>query len=465
MLTREIFSTGTFRFSAIASALSGLTTLLLFAFIYVDTAGFETSRLVRLVQNESATLAEAPAADLPRVVQQRYAADLHRATFGAVFDRDGRPLAGDMPGLPPDLRRDGKPHWTEVARRTEAGLAREQALVSARPLPGGGTLLVGRSAAELEILRAQVLRALGLGLIPGMALAMLAGALLGRRTLARISALNASIARIMDGHLEERLPARATSADALDRLAASVNRMLDELERLVREIGGVGDDIAHDLRTPLTRLRARLEGGLRRSPDRAALAAVVEAAIGDLDQTFQTITALLRIGEISSAQRRAGFARVELAPILREVADLYQPIAEQKEIAIVIEAAPALETVGDRDLLFEAVANLVDNAIKFAPANSAVRLALRRGEAGPVLSVTDAGPGIPPEEREAALRRFYQADRSRRGQGHGLGLSIVSAILRLHGFRLAMRDAEPGFSVEIVCAEAPPISGTDSNGS
>ncbi len=447
-----------------AAALSGLTTLLLFAFIYWQTAGYDRRRLDEYLRHEEALLAGETVPQIVRDVERRYAADLHRATFAALFDASGRRLAGDLLAPPADLKPDGRPRWTVAVRLTEHGLVRDPALAVARLLPGGERLITGRSADELAALRTLVLRALLVGLIPGLLLALLGGALLGRRSLARIRALNQAIARIMQGHMEERLPARGRR-DALDGLAASVNRMLQEIERLIGEIAGVGDDIAHDLRTPLARVRTRLEGGLRRGGDAAALRGVIEASIADLDQTFQTITALLRIGEISGARRRAHFAEVSLEPILHEAADLYQPIAEQKSVSLAVRAEPGLVAQGDRDLLFEAVANLLDNAIKFAPPGSEVRLRSDLGQTGAVLRIEDAGEGIPEAQREAVLRRFYRGDRSRRGGGHGLGLSIVCAIVRLHGFRLAMGDAGPGLVVEIFCLAEPISSGTDSSGS
>jgi signal transduction histidine kinase len=225
--------------------------------------------------------------------------------------------------------------------------------------------------------------------------------------------------------------------------------MLDEIERLMDEVRGVGDDIAHDLRTPLTRLRARLEGGLARAESQAALAAVVQHAIADLDQAFALITALLRIGQIEGSARRAGFGVVNLSAIARGVAELYQPVAELREVGLSVSADSDAVVQGDRDLLFEAAANLVDNAVKFTPAGGMVTLRVYQGQRGAVLAVSDTGPGIAAGEREAALKRFYRVDRSRHVPGHGLGLSLVVAIVRLHMFSLTMADSSPGLRVEI----------------
>jgi signal transduction histidine kinase len=447
---KDIFGTETFRFSAVASGLFGLATLLLFAFIYWQTAGYERVRIDHFLLNESAALAHEKPGDIARYVDIRYPLGPYRISFAGLFDSERQRVAGDLPAFPSGLTVDGVPHASAVARPAGTITVRETAIMVGRALPGGDVLVVGRSQDELAALRTDVGRALALGLIPGIALALAGGLLLGRRSLARIRTLNTAIARIVDGNVEERLPVHG-SRDAVDKLAVAVNRMLDEIERLIREISGVGDDIAHDLRTPLSRLRARLEGGLRRSTSRDALEQVVQAGIADLDQSFQMITALLRIGEIAGTRRRAGFADVSLGSILREAGDLYMPVAEQGNITLTVNAEPGITAYGDRDLLFEAVANLVDNAIKFTPQGGVVALSLLRHADAPVLRIADSGPGIAPDDRDAVLNRFYRTDKSRHVAGHGLGLSIVTAILRLHGFTLAMSDAAPGFAMEIIC--------------
>ena len=258
----------------------------------------------------------------------------------------------------------------------------------------------------------------------------------------------------MDGSLHERLPVTGTR-DTLDILAESVNRAVEQVERLMGEVRGVGDSIAHDLRTPLARMRARLEGGRRRATSLAELDDVASHAIADLDQCFATITALLRIGAIEAAQRRSGFADVSLSAMVAEVGDLYQPVAELRGLMLDVRGEPGLTVRGDRDLLFEMLANLIDNAVKFAPEEGKVCLHLSAGGRAAVLRVGDSGAGIPPEERVAVLHRFYRAKRAAHTDGSGLGLSLVAAIVRLHGFTLAMHDQAPGFVVEVTCEQLP----------
>ena len=222
------------------------------------------------------------------------------------------------------------------------------------------------------------------------------------------------------------------------------------LEEALQEAKVVGDNIAHDLRTPLTRVRIRLERGREHAATLEEMREVADRAIAGLDQSLTTITALLRITEIEHSRRREGFGKVQLAPLIREAADLYEPIAENKGVNLRVEAPDGPAVRGDRDLLFEAVANLVDNAMKFTPEGGRVELTLLHQEGETVIRVSDTGPGIPEIEREAVTQRFYRSDQSRNIKGLGLGLSMVAAIIKLHGFRLTI-SAGPGCTAEIAC--------------
>jgi signal transduction histidine kinase len=315
------------------------------------------------------------------------------------------------------------------------------------PLPSGDIIAIGRNIDELTDLTGIVVRALALGLLPAIVLAVAVGMVLSLRARRRLLEVNSRIQRIVAGDLRERLPTRKGN-DPFDQLAVSVNRMLGEIEALIHEIAGVGNDIAHDLRTPLTRVRARLERGRERATTLEELRAVVDQSIAGLDQSLAVVTALLRIAEIEHNRRLDGFSQVQLAPLLREVGDLYEPIAEDKRVTLQVEVADEATVYGDRDLLFEAVANLVDNAVKFTPEGGRVTLALLRRDGEGVVQVKDTGPGIPETEREAVVRRFYRSDKSRNTEGLGLGLSLVAAIVKLHGFRFTIA-AGPGCTTEI----------------
>jgi signal transduction histidine kinase len=444
----DIVRTATFRTAALAASAFGASTVLLFLFIYWQAAGLETARIDRFLTHESEAIARENADLIARDVTTRYARDLHRYSFAEIFTPRFVRVSGEVAPYPDGLALDAVPRQVTMLRETGAGVARESVRAVARTLPDGRVLLVATGLEQVAALRELVLHALALGLLPALVSALCIGALASQRALARLMAMNATIARIMQGQLGERLAYRPTD-DPFDQLARGVNRMLDEIERLLAEVQGVGDDIAHDLRTPLTRVRARLEGARTRATSQAELATAIDQSIADLDQSFAMITALLRIGQIEGGARRAGFASVSLSAIAREAFDLYLPVAELNNISLSLSAEPDLIIPGDRDLLFEVAANLLDNAVKFTPPGGHVALMTRATTLGPTLTVRDTGPGIPAADRIAVLQRFYRADRSRHIAGHGLGLSLVAAILRLHMFHVHMDDAGPGLLVEM----------------
>jgi signal transduction histidine kinase len=267
----------------------------------------------------------------------------------------------------------------------------------------------------------------------------------------RVEEVNQRVQRIVAGDLRERLPHRDVD-EPFSRLAVIVNGMLDEMETMIRALAGVGNDIAHDLRTPLTRARLALERGRTNATTLEQLQTVADKAIASLDQSLGIITALLRLAEIENSRRSAAFGNVPLHEMLREICDIYEPMAENKNIDLRVEVKHRLTVRGDRDLLFEAVANLVDNAVKFTPEGGKVAIELVRGDNETIVRVTDTGCGISEQEREVVLRRFYRSDKVRNTPGIGLGLNLVAAIVKLHGFRLAILPG-PGGRMEISCPD------------
>jgi signal transduction histidine kinase len=372
--------------------------------------------------------------------------DPRRVRIAGLFGADGHRIAGNMESLPGGLTPD-VPAAAVVVRVDNQGRETEKVRLATEPLPDGNILAIGRNIEEVAGIANIVRRALILSLLPAFGLAVVIGLVLSLRARRRLSEVNRRIQSIVAGDLRERLPTRKSN-DPFDQLAASVNLMLGEIEALVHEIAGVGNDIAHDLRTPLTRVRARLERGRARATTLDELRTVVDQSIGGLDQSLAVVTALLRIAEIEHNRRLECFGQVQLAPLLREVGDLYEPIAEDKRVTLQVEVTDEATVHGDRDLLFEAVANLVDNAVKFTPEGGRVTLALLRRDGESVIQVKDTGPGIPETEREAVGKRFYRSDKSRNTEGLGLGLSLVAAIVKLHGFRFTIA-AGPGCATEI----------------
>ena len=437
-----LLRTATFRLTVGAALFTAAALLLLSALIFWQATDYRNARTDLLLRRETSLLAAQTMPVLDRQLRSRVF-DLHLliTAFG-LFDSDHRRLSGNLSDWPPGLVADGHPHWLQVAPTGEpARLVRIQASL----LPGGDILVLARGTGEVEELQRIVWHALAVCAIPSLLLAVLGGVWLSHRAMLRIGIMHRAIERIMQGDLHERLPAaREGGGDDLDRLAGSVNHMLGRLEHLLDEIKGVGDDIAHDLRTPLTRVRTRLERVRSEPAESGALESSMDRAIADLDQCFAIITALLRITEIENGRRRTAFARISLNDIAASMIDLYEPVAEACGITLVAQQSEPAWTYGDRDLLIELAANLVDNAIKFTATGGRVEIGIHRVGARAVLSVDDTGIGIPVSEREAVLVRFYRSDKSRHVSGSGLGLSLVAAIARLHDAPLEIGDTIPG---------------------
>ncbi len=437
----DLFGTATFRLALGSSVLLAGVALLQFSLIYWRTTQYEVERADRLLDREAALMAAQDPADLREQMRLWATNDLRLLiTAAGLFDADRRPIAGNLRDWPEALPVDGAIREITV-HPLDQGVRTIRA--EALPVPGGRVLVIGRGLRDLQQIRSITLDAIETAAIPALLFSLLAGAWLSRRNLVRVGRMQLAIDRIMEGGLHERLPVRR-GGDEMARLAGSVNRMLERLERLLDEIKGVGDDIAHDLRTPLARVRAGLERAVLHPMPADGLRAAIDRAVADLDQCFSVITALLRIGEIENGRRQGGFSVVALREVAAEVVELYEPLAEAAGNRLLLDHGPAGSLRGDRDLLVELLANLVDNAIKFTPAGGTIRVAVLVRDQEPVLRVADTGIGIAPSEREAVLGRFYRSDKSRHVGGSGLGLSLSSAIARLHGARVVVSGADAG---------------------
>ena len=447
MTARSLFRLPLFRLTLLYSLLFALSTLLLFAFIYWQTAVVETQRVDEQLLHDAQFLSQLKPDSLRDTIDNRVMPDFRRVAHAGLFATDGARLAGNLPSLPQGLAFDGKVHRIDVP---DAHLTIRAVGL---PLPDGTRLLIGRNVESLDNLQLVVVHALELGFVPAMLLALGAGVLASQRTRRQLQTVHETAERIMKGDLRERLPTHG-GGDDLDRLAVSVNHMLDEIARLMDDMKSVGDNIAHDLRTPLTRVRARLERARDSASTTEEWHEMVDRAVAGLDQALRLITALLRISEIEGGRRRAAFEIVALGQIAEEIAELYEPFAEEKEVRFALDLAAVRTISGDRDLLSELLSNLVANAIKFTPAGGSVRLSLADGAEGPVLQVADTGPGIPPEQRELVFKRFYRSDASRSVEGYGLGLSLVDAIAKLHGFRVTIGENKPGSVFTLWCGKS-----------
>ncbi len=329
-----------------------------------------------------------------------------------------------------------------------ADAAEHQARARSFVLLGGLRLLVGRDVRELEATRTLILEAFGWGLALTAGLAILGGIMMTSGMLKRIEAINQTSREIMAGDFSRRIPTQG-SGDDFDQLAQNLNRMLERIMELMQSVRQVSDNIAHDLRTPLTRLRSRLELALAQLNEPGLASTAVEQAIVDADALLQTFSALLRIARIESRGQPLDCDGLDLPPLLQDLVDLYEPLAMDKEqnLRLVTPAEGELRVCGDRDLLFQAMANLLDNAIKYSPPGGTIRIAARRHHPWVELRVADSGPGIPEEERDKVFNRFYRLESSRTTPGSGLGLSLVQAVVKMHRGHIRLLDNQPGLAV------------------
>jgi signal transduction histidine kinase len=373
----------------------------------------------------------------------------------------GEGLAGNVGSLAHGVLNTEGWSETEYRRLDESEGARHEALVRVFQLPGGFRLLVGRDLEERERLYDIVVAAGRWSIALVIVLGLAAGFFVTRRVLKRVDAMTETTRTIMAGDFSGRLPIAGTG-DELDRLAEHLNAMLERIEALMRGLKEVSDNIAHDLKTPLTRLRNRSEEALRASRDEAGYRAALEATIEESDGLIRTFNALLMIARAESGQARENMGQFDAAEIARDVAELYEPLADEKGLTLSVDASAAAPMHGNRELVSQALANLIDNAIKYAGSQpqavngaEAEIVVKALNDGGRILlTVSDHGPGIPEGDRGRAVERFVRLEQSRSEPGSGLGLSLASAVARLHGGELKLEDNRPGLNAVIALPRA-----------
>ncbi len=353
-----------------------------------------------------------------------------------LLDRAHGPLAGNLP-LPAVAlgvaELDGA-HGRIIGRGVEVA--------------PGLLLFVGRDASGLAVTRDRILRAFAWIIAGALLCAGVAGVYFGVRFMRRVDAMTRTCEAIVAGRLEERIALRGDGAE-LDRLAVAVNAMLARIDALMGDLRQVSSDVAHDLRTPLTRLRNRLEAAHQAPAAPQEQAAVLSAAIDDVDRILAMFAAVLRISQIEAGGGGRAFASLELQPLLARLVEVYRPVAEDLGQGLVGEFALPGTVRGDAELLTQLFSNLLENAIRHTPPGTQIRVGLRAAAGTIEAWVSDDGPGIPPEEHANVLKRFYRLSGSRTAAGHGLGLALVAAIAGLHHARLTLQDASPGLRVSV----------------
>jgi signal transduction histidine kinase len=440
----KILRTSTFQLALIYALLFAGSVLILMYFMHWATVGYMERQTEETIDAEITGLQDQYRAEglngLARAINERIAADPASSALYLFAAPDFTPLAGNLaawPALTPEpdgwftfIREDVQGHQIPARARVfslRTGLREEL------------HLLVGRDVREIVALRELFRRALFLGLGVTLALALAGGIAMSRSTLRSFDAINQTCRRIMSGDLATHPHG---GADEIDRLAATVNDMLDRIEQLMDGVRHVADGIAHDLRTPLTRLRASLEELKAHAQLDEGGRSAVEAALTEADGLLTTFAALLRIARIESGSVVASFVELRLDEVVRDACDLYRALAEERGLALVLTERP-VTVHGDRDLLFQALANVLDNAVKYTPPDGRIVVTVAVEGVWGKLVVGDTGRGVPADEREKVMQRFYRLERDREAAGSGLGLSLVQAVASMHHGTLELEDNVP----------------------
>jgi hypothetical protein len=439
----DLLHSAGFRFAMVYAVLLAISAAALAVYLWWATAGLldrQTEAAIRAdVQGLSERWDEGGLPALVLTIRERLEQNVDDDAIYLLADQTMRPLAGNLRGWPEPVTRADVLYELAVSRAGQPALAQVQRY----DLPGGFHLLIGRDVQARAKLRTLLTDALLWGLIV-VAFMALGGAFivrsLFRRTLANVSATAAAISA---GDFSRRVRVSGRG-DEFDQLAETINDMLDRIGRLMEGVREVSNAIAHDLRTPITRARARLEDAALHAETQGELHAAIERATGDLDGIVAVFQALLRISEIEAGSRRSAFCEINLATILADVAELYEPLAEANGLRLLLDTPDSVPVWGDPEMLRQAVGNLTDNAVKFSPPGGEVRLSALASPAGVEVTVADQGPGIPVEDRSRAVERFFRGEAARSTPGSGLGLALVQAVAHLHGGTLHLADAAPG---------------------
>lgn len=447
MLLHKTFQSSTFQFALLAIGVFGALVIGFLAYIYHSASTSVQREIDHAIEFDRRDLlsqfAQGGSERLDGALRERIGGDRRGAAYLHADSAYNR-LAGNLDQWPASLADVQADHVADIQGATGDLPLR----VETTTLPDGSHLLVGRATDGLRDFTREMAAAVALTLGFICLLAAVATYRITRRTVARIESINVTSRAIMDRGLSMRIPLRGTN-DEWDQLASNLNSMLDRIETLLAEVKQVSENVAHDLRTPLTRMRGRLEATYTKATSDQVSREAIADTLSDLDNVLRMFSSVMRISRIEATERYSGFEPVNLAAIAQEVAELFEPAVQEAGGSIRVKVAGDVEAVGDRDLLFDALSNLIDNAIKYAGDALEVIISVASAPALVVLSVTDNGPGIPAEDLPHVLRRFYRVEKWRSTPGHGLGLSLVAAVARIHRGQVSLINRRPGLEVRI----------------
>lgn len=455
MILGRLVRTATFRLAAGFAALFSVSIIVVSSITYMAMTQYSDQQIDLSISSEMKAVRDSVGGDsapeIVKAINDRITDIDPDYYYYALEDSDGSVLAGNLRPVP------AVTGWADIPLETGDGSGASERHI----IRGLGVdltpelhLFIGRDTHDLDELQEGITSFFLAGAAATVLLALASGLVLSARFLRRVEAVNTAARHIMDGHLDERMPSRGKGADEFDRLADNLNAMLDRIQQLMQGLHQVSSDIAHDLRTPLSHMRQRLEAARLKATSADDYDAAVERAVADIDGILGVFAALLRIAQIESGARREGFAPVDLSGVFETIIDTYGPVADDAGHRLAGRVAPGLRIRGDRQLLTQMLANLVENTIRHTPPGTEIGVSLAPGPDGPVGQVCDTGPGIPEAAREKVFQRFFRLDAARMTPGSGLGLSLVSAVAQLHEIRVILSDNRPGLAVTLDFAEA-----------
>ena len=451
MLSSRLFKTASFRLSALYGAVFAISfAALLFVTYWTTTTALREQMRMEIADKIETIASEAKADGLSTIVldiNERISSKASSIGYYYLTDSNGQKLAGNLNGI---IAKDG---WQEISLNeslvvNSTSSPDEDHLLWAQGMhmSDGSFLLVGQDAYRVLAAQESIINSFAGSAGIAFLLAAIAGVVLSQGFLRRIDDINVTSLAIIDGRLKERIPVRGNS-DEIDRLSTNLNQLFDSNQALLQSLKQVSSSIAHDLRTPLTRLRQGLETALSKPGTRSSHENAMLAALGESDQLLAIFAALLRISQIESGSRKAAFKKLDLTQIFDRVVNAYRAVIEDEGRYLTTSIAADLNYHGDGELLLQMIANLVENAIRHTPAHTEICIQLEKTAQGPVAYISDSGPGIPIDQREKVFEHFYRFDASRASQGNGLGLALVAAVSKLHGIKITLDDNKPGLRV------------------
>jgi signal transduction histidine kinase len=445
----KLFRALSFRLAAVYAGLLTVTVLVLFGVTYWFATDYGAQDEINEIHVEFASILDEARgvgeARLPAIIENHMRLRKDVRAIYLLQDPAGRKIVGNIDAMKPFV-------GLTILNRVLDGQMR-QVRAYGYQLPNGEYLIVGQDTATLRQMKALIVRAFGVGFVITVLMAILGSVIVSTAVLNRVDAVSRTARSIMGGDFSQRAPVRGTG-DEFDDLAASMNAMLDRIEDLMRTMRQVSNDIAHDLRTPLTRLRQRLEHARRRVHNVEELHDALGHSIEQVDSILETFSALLRIAQIEAGGREVRNPVIDISRLLSGIVEDFSPAAEDHGQCLSAEIEPDLKAEADPELLTQLVVNLVENAIRHSPKGARITVVAKSSGTGVEFAVCDTGPGIPPEERENVLRPFYRLEASRTTEGCGLGLSLVAAIAKRHHAKLSLDDNAPGLRVAVLLTAA-----------